>query len=508
MMNRLRKRPWQLLLAMISTALVLATVICLIRVVVIARRTDAPKATAVLQQAAQGLDQIVIDAELDAQNRCMKVSQTMTLTSRVAQSRDEVVFRTWPNAFQKPDTSPVAGDESICPDGFSAGSLVVSSVSLERNGQVHSISHRYLDEAKTVLSLPLDTPWQPEETLQVTLQYTVYFPHIQYRFGWWEDTFMAGHAFATPALWQDGAYRTDAWLPIGDPLSGECANYQLHLTVPKGYACAGTGSMTGLTQSDDGRMQYTLEAPAVREMGLVISPILRKEARIVDGVLLQAYAPKVTDANRLLKVAEDALSCFSAAYGPYPYGTFTVCAAPMGVSGAEYPGMVMMADSLLSGDAKTLEYAVVHETAHQWWYALVGSDSSTYPWMDEALCEFSLLEYVGATYGKVAREELRQSRVESSMRVTVAGQATPGAPLDYFETNTDYMVLVYGRATSMLCAMDDWTGGKLHDALRQYTQNYAFAIATREDFTRLVNETTGLDMEPLMIDYLDTYLIN
>ena len=180
----------------------------------------------------------------------------------------------------------------------------------------------------------------------------------------------------------------------------------------------------------------------------------------------------------------------------------------MGVSGAEYPGMVMIAETLLQVDNKALEYAIVHEAAHQWWYSLVGSDSSTHPWLDEALCEFSLLEYVEDRYGKAARKELRQSRVESSMRVTVAGQATPGAPLDYFETNTDYMVLVYGRATSLLCAMDDWLNGRLADVLRQYAETYAFSIADRGDFTRLVAEETGKDMEPLMIDYLDTYLIN
>lgn len=319
---------------------------------------------------------------------------------------------------------------------------------------------------------------------------------------------MAGQAFAVPALWQDGAYRTDAYLPIGDPLSGECANYQLHLTVPKGYTCAATGTMTGLRQSADGRMQYTLDAPAVREVGLVISPALNRKARIVDGVLLQAYAATVTESNRMLNVAVDALTCFSSLYGGYPYGTFTVCAAPMGVSGAEYPGMVMIAESLLQDEDKALEYAIVHEAAHQWWYGLVGSDSSTHPWMDEALCEFSLLEYVGDKYGKNAREDLRQSRVETAMRVTVAGQATPGAPLDYFETNTDYMVLVYGRATSMLCAMDDWVNGRLEEVLRQYAETYAFSIADRVDFTRLLQERTGKDMEPLMIDYLDTYLIN
>ena len=53
-----------------------------------------------------------------------------------------------------------------------------------------------------------------------------------------------------------------------------------------------------------------------------------------------------------------------------------------------------------------------------------------------------------------------------------------------------------------------WLGGRLADVLRRYVETYAFSIADRDDFTRFVQEETGMDMEPLMIDYLDTYLIN
>ncbi len=459
-----------------------------------------------LAEASQGMDEIIIYAELDAQKHLFTVEQTFHLTSRADVPRDLLVLRTWPNAFHKPDTSPVSGNRDLCPAGFSAGSLVVDEALVEIGNGQEPLQHRYLDEGKTVLSLPLMQPWQPGETLQVTLRYTVHFPHLQYRFGWWEDTFMAGQAFAVPALWQNGAYRTDAYPAIGDPLSGECANYHLTLKVPKGYACTATGSCTQSTAGQDGTVVYQIDALAVREVGLVVSRDLKRAQRNIDGVLVEAWAPEQAQAHTMLEITCDALQSFSKRYGSYPYPSYTVCAVPMGVSGAEYPGLAMVASSLTQSAGKELEYAIVHETAHQWWYALVGSDASTHPWMDEALCEFSLLEYVEDRYGKAAREELRQSRIETSMRVTVAGQATPGAPLDYFETGTDYMVLVYGRAVSLLCAMDDWTGGKLADTLKQYAQQYAFSIADRDDFTELVYSTTGLDMEPLMMDYLDTYL--
>lgn len=507
-MSAARKWPWQ---ATPAIGIVLGILLLAGLGVWLAVQEWLPKdseLSPLLMEASRGLDEITIDAKLDAENHSMEVRQVLMLTNSAEEPRDAVVLRTWPNAFQKPDTSPIAGNSDLCPEGFSAGSLVMEEAEMVRRDGTAAVAHRYLDEAKTVLSLPLEEPWQPGERLTVVLKYTVHFPHAQYRFGWWENTFMAGQAFVVPAPWQEGAYRTDAYLPIGDPLSGECANVHLSLTLPEGYTCGVTGQIIGVQQSPDGTSRYLVEAPAVREVGLVMGSGLHVADRMVNGTLVEAVAAKPAQAKKLLDHAADALEIFSELYGDYPYPTYTVCAVPMGVSGAEYPGMSMIAQSLLEEAGQPLEYTVAHETAHQWWYSLVGSDSSTHPWLDEALCEFSLLEYVEAKHGKAAREELRQSRVETAMRVTVAGQATPGAPLDYFETNTDYMVLVYGRATSLLCAMDDWLEGQLGDVLRQYAETYAFSMADRADFTRLVLEKTGMDMEPLMVDYLDTYLLN
>lgn len=505
-MGTARKWPWQATLAigMVLGILLLAGVG--IWLAVQEMQSGHVEPSEQLMQASRRLDEITIDAKLDADSHSMVVRQVLMLTNDGDEPRDTVVLRTWPNAFQKPDTSPIAGRSDLCPDGFSAGSLVMEESELVRQDGATAVVHRYLDEAKTVLSLPLEAPWQPGERLTVVLKYTVHFPHAQYRFGWWENTVMAGQTFAMPALWQDGAYRTDAYLPIGDPLSGECVNVRMSLTLPKDYTCGVTGQIIGVQQSPDGTSNYLVEALAVREVGLVMGSDLHVADRTVNGTLVEAIAAKPAEAKKLLNHAANALETFSKLYGAYPYPTYTACAVPMGVSGAEYPGMVMIAQSLLEDDE--LEYTVAHETAHQWWYGLVGSDSSTHPWLDEALCEFSLLEYVQARHGKAAREELRKNRVESAMRVTVAGQATPGAPLDYFETDTDYMVLVYGRATSLLCAMDDWLDGQLGAVLRRYAETYAFSMADRADFTRLVQEETGLDVEPLMVDYLDTYLLN
>lgn len=505
MRNTARKKPWKAALAICIVAVVLTIIgfwaVSQLRQQRQAIQTDGGEQ---LDAAAQGLDSIAIEAQLDPAGKTMQVTQRLTLTLRTGEPRQELVLRTWPNAFLKPGTSPVAGNTDCCPEGFSAGSLVMAQAQVEQGGQMVDVNYRYTDEAKTVLSMPLAESWEPGETLQVSLRYTVHFPHAMYRFGWWGDTFMAGHAFAVPALWQDGGYRTDSWLTIGDPLSGECANYTLRLTMPKGYLCAAGGSLTSLIRTGD-TVTCTIQAQAVRDLGLVISRELQKVTRQSGDILLEAVAADKATARRMLDTAQASLAAYTERFGVYPWPVYSVCSLPLGISGAEYTALSMVAADL---KGEQLEHTIAHETAHQWWYGLVGSDSATHPWMDEALCEYSLLCYMQDRYGNRAREELRQTLIEPAMRITVAGQATPGAPLDYFETGTDYSVLVYGRATALLCAADELLSGRLNDALKHYAQQYAFGIADREDFSRAVLETTGEDIQPLMVDYLDTYLLN
>ena len=492
----------RILLAVCTAAVVLALAIIGVVQLLNDRREQAREPW--LDTAAAELDRITIDAKLDPASHSMAVTQTLMLTSRTAEPRQELVLRSWANAFMKPDTSPLAGNTECCPDGFSAGSLVLEEATVVKNGIPALTDHLYRDDARTVLALPLEESWQQGESLLVTLRYTVHFPHAKYRFGWWENTFMAGHAFIVPALWQNGAYRTDAWQALGDPLSGECADYTLSITAPKGYRCAVGGTVTATSHTKD-YTTWVVHAPAVRDVGLVLSTELEPVARTVDGIRLTAYAADRALAGTLLGHAADMLEAYNECYVPYPFEDLTVCALPLGVSGAEYTALCMVADTLQEDE---LELTAAHELAHQWWYALVGSDSQTHPWLDEALCEYSLLEYVEHRYGLSAREDLRMQRIEPSMRITVAGGATPGAPLDYFETETDYAMLVYGRAAAFLCAADELLSGRLAQVLGTYAQTYALAIADRADLARVMLEAGGVDIEPLMVDFLDTYLIN
>ena len=95
-----------------------------------------------------------------------------------------------------------------------------------------------------------------------------------------------------------------------------------------------------------------------------------------------------------LKAGIDSIKTFNNLFGEYPYDTYSVIASDFYIGGMEYPTLVMIDQSLYNEKDKfLLEYVIAHETAHQWWYSVIGNDEISEPWLDEALTEYSTILY-------------------------------------------------------------------------------------------------------------------
>ena len=283
---------------------------------------SAPAPSAALLQAADGLDEIELQAEFLPESRSLRVTQRMALTSRVDDARDTLVLRTWPNAYQSMETSPLTLTElydAAYPEGFSTGALVMEEATVAHgDGAAEKVFYRYTDTAKTVLSLPLAQSWGCGETLTVTLRYTLMLPKAASRYGVMDGVYAVGNAFPLPALYENGAYRTDDYSPIGDPFVSECANFSLELTLPDGYQCAAT-SFPSETRQDGERQVMTFSAPAVRDFALVLSQQFQAVQAMEGNVLVSVYASDGNWARQALAFARAALRCYNELYGDYPY---------------------------------------------------------------------------------------------------------------------------------------------------------------------------------------------
>lgn len=465
--------------------------ICALLAVLLLPSAQMPKAGETLMAAAEGLDTIEIDAAFDPDAQTLAVSQTFTLQNRTGRDQTELVLRTYAAAMRDEAYAPSATEElhSLCyPDGFSAGGIAIASKGL---------SYHYMDDAQTVLAITLDNVWENGGSLSLTLDYTLFIPDAAYRLGAYGGVYALGNAFAIPAAYLDGEYRTDEYYSVGDPFTSDCRNYTVRLTLPEGYTAVGSG-----TAETEGRVT-AFTAPASRDFALCISNRYASAETVRDGVRIQAYAQTAAHAKALLEIAKRALRTYAGLYGAYPYPAMTLAEAALPFDGMSYPSFAMIDTDVVNAPEETREIAVAREIAKQWFQQVVGTDGVRQAWQHEALAEYALLSYWEVTRGAAARERLQYSREDTAMRLTV-GALTPGSPLSYFYDWGAYRTVVWHRGAAALCALELALDGGLDEFLAAYYDTYAFSIALRTDFMLALQAFSGEDWTPLLDDYLDT----
>jgi hypothetical protein len=219
---------------------------------------------------------------------------------------------------------------------------------------------------------------------------------------------------------------------------------------------------------------WRIRLSAARDFSLSLSERYQTLTRRVNGVVVELFA--LVDrpaANHALTVAADALALYEDLYGDFPYDRFVVVEGDF-PDGMEHSGLVFVGanwfDTFTGDPAGYLTLITAHETAHQWWYALVGNDAALDPWLDEALATYS--EYV---FLEEAYPDLRDWWWDFRVRSFVGGTG-PYPPTDQsvyaFRSGREYINSVYLRGAQLLHGIRQALG---HDDFFAWLRAYADA---------------------------------
>lgn len=243
-----------------------------------------------------------------------------------------------------------------------------------------------VDQADVRLTFPDWTPLPPMTTRAVGFSF-----HLDIRDagGEWDACRLDGDvlrlAYWFPVLSDDHGYtdRIDAaYTATGD--------FHVTLSAPAGVVLAATGVIVK-EETAAGRITYMVEATKVRDWAATLSPAYTvTRGRTADGVRVEVYtvpshfARTPGRAEAIRDAAVTSLEKMSAWMGPYPYPVFTVAdAGPTIPGGIEFPTLIMIGPR--DTDYRGL---IAHETAHQWFYGLIGTRTQAEPWVDEGAAEF------------------------------------------------------------------------------------------------------------------------
>ena len=192
---------------------------------------------------------------------------------------------------------------------------------------------------------------------------------------------------------KDG-WNIDPYLGVGDPFYSDMAWYDFFVEVPTEFVVAATGKLIKTTMKSDTIEYHYNPLLPVRELTFSASRYFICESILVNNVNISTYfLPKSQEfwEDFALSIAVQALTLNNDTFGPYPYPTFNVVEEYTHYGGMEHPLQVYITEStyLQKNPLYYLELVIVHETAHQWFYHLIGNDQIDAGFLDEGLVVWS-----------------------------------------------------------------------------------------------------------------------
>ncbi len=228
----------------------------------------------------------------------------------------------------------------------------------------------------------------------------------------------------------------------------------------------------------------------------------------VDGTRVVSYVQPddPAAAERSLAIATAALRAFNQRFGAYPYAELEVIQAALTqFYGMEYPGVVLIEQSLYRRDDRLLETTIAHEISHQWWYGLVGNDAQGEAWLDEGLASYSqILYYEMIGVPEQARAELDAFRAVYR-RLRERGGDAPLATPPSGLSDGRYVPVVYAKGALFFHALRQRIG---EEAFNAFLQGYVAAASYREiagpDLLRAAEQACACELDDLFTDWVIT----
>lgn len=251
----------------------------------------------------------------------------------------------------------------------------------------------------TVMNLELQPALSPGDSIELSLIFQLQLPHSRNVLGYTDrQLLLADWYVLIPPFISGSGWLVNQPGPVGEYLAYPLADFTVDLKLSplmEGLIVAASAPVTSV-EGNSRRYQ----AERVRNISFGFSPDYTIFSDCNDQVLVQAYVlfEHTELGQRAASLVKDAWSRYEALHGDNPRQYISLIEADLD-DGMEYDGTFFISDWYFdSADETPKNYfnlLLVHETAHQWFYALLPNDPAREPWLDESLatyCELLFLE--------------------------------------------------------------------------------------------------------------------
>lgn len=413
---------------------------------------------------------------------------------------DTLKFNLFPNAYRKDakfKPVSVAHTAKAYYSGISYGNMQINSVKKGNKELEFSVC----GEDENIMSVPLKSEVYPDEKVTVTINFTVELPKVNHRLGVTKNTVNLGNFFPILCVYDKGeGFYECVYYSTGDPFYSQTANFEVTFSCPEKYVVASSGEVK--QSKIDGGIKTTKYAiNNARDFSIVLSENFECISTKTDSITVNYYYYSDAEPEKSLQTAIDSLNTFNRIFGKYPYRTYSVVETGFLEGGMEFPALVYISDNL---ERRAYDEVIVHETAHQWWYAGVGNNEIKSGFLDEGLAEYSVVLFYenNPSYG-ITREELMNScemtyQTYCTVYDRLFGKVDTSMlrELKDYSSEYEYVNIAYIKGCLMFDYLRQTVGDKkFFGGLKQYYEEYLYKTATPTDlvgvFERYGADTNG-----------------
>ena len=439
------------------------------------------------------LNKYVIDVVFDDESKRLMCNQEIEYVNNSNIELDKLYFHIYPNAFSKKEFAPFEESDmqSAYPNGFNEGYINIKKISSNNNNLKYNIS----GEKEDILEIELNEKINPKEKISINIDYNVKIPNSEGRFGYSDNTVNITNWFPIACVYDENGWNTRSYEEIGDPFYSDISNFYVNLTLPKKYEIGTSGDIIS-EETDKEQTTYEIVAENIRDFAFVLSDKFVVHKDTYNDIEISTYNLNQDIAKEVTEISKTSIEIFSELFGQYPYKNYSVVASDFFIGGMEYPNMVMIDESLYNKeDTFLLEYVIAHETAHQWWYGVVGNNEITEPWIDEALTEYSTILYFEKKYGKELSEKLIENMNIQTRSYKVENIFKPTTE---YENSIEYSLNVYTKGALAFNKIREKIGDELFfDTLKKYYETYMYENVNGAKFVKVWNDN-GVDIDKII----------
>lgn len=365
-----------------------------------------------------------------------------------------------------------------------------------------------ISEENSTLIIPLMRQLIPGKKADLKIKYTIDFsidPNSYFNFARIDKRgFSLPHFFPIAAVINDGMWENDPLVSGGDLLSADSSWFIVEIITDDDVVIVTSGREIS-REIRKGKQKKVFAAGPVRDFYICGDVSYLPQVTLSGETDVISYSRNIHSSSsaKAAGISSSAMALFNSTFGIYPYSELKIAALPMSAQGVEFPGLIAIREKLYKDpDSSFFEPTIVHEAAHQWFYAMLGNNQLKEPWLDEGLAQYALWLYYKENYGASAALKLFNSFTE---RWGTIGRAE--IPINKelnFYKGKEYSAIIYGRAPLFLIELRNTVGvEKFHSFLRHLIRQYSHKQINTEDFRRELIHFTGSSADPLFEKYFD-----